>query len=93
MRTVETNFFNAAPHMEEAGTQAVEEDFAAELAAKLLRPPPTKCKEVEMADTEAFLIAIGIGLTQARHWEQSENAWNYERRQGIKDLTFKGTLH
>ena len=78
--------------MEDAGTQAVEEDFAficdivgnaladeaAQLAAKLLRPSPAKCKEAELADTEAFLIAIRIGLTQARHWEQLEDAWVYE---------------
>ena len=78
--------------MEDAGTQAVEEYFAficgivgnaladeaAELAAKLLRPSPAKCKEAELADTEAFLIAIRIGLTQACHWEQLEDAWVYE---------------
>ena len=65
LRTVETHVFKVAPHMEDAGNQAVEEyvaficdivgnalaDEAAELAAKLLRPSPAKCKEAELADT------------------------------------------
>ena len=78
--------------MEEVGAQAVEEQFAhicdvignaladeaAELAAKLLRPTPSICKQAEVEDTEALLICIRLGLTQARHWESTEEAWIYE---------------
>ena len=31
-----------------------------------------------MEDTEAFLICIRLGLTQARHWAATEEAWIYE---------------
>ena len=53
-------------------------DEVAELAAKLLRPTLAISKEADLEDTEAFLVCIRIGLTQARHWEQSEDAWLYD---------------
>ena len=53
-------------------------DEAAELAAKLLRPTTSVCKQAEIEDTEAFLICIRLGLTQARHWAATEEAWIYE---------------
>ena len=53
-------------------------DEAAELTAKLLRPAPAKCRQAAAKDTEAFLVCIRIGLTQARLWEASEEALVYE---------------
>ena len=53
-------------------------DEAAELTAKLLRPSQAKCKEVSSLDTEAFLVCVRIGLTQARSWEVLEDALVYE---------------
>ena len=84
--------FKVSSHLEEVGTQAVEEQFATirdvvgnafadevvESAAKLRRPTLAICKEADLEDTEAFLVCIRIGLPQARHWEQSEDAWLYE---------------
>ena len=75
MRTAETNFYKVASRLEEVGAQAVEEKFAhicdvignaladeaAELAAKLLRPTTSVCKQAEVEDTEAFLICIRLG--------------------------------
>ena len=53
-------------------------DEAAELTSKLLRPLPAKCKQVSAQDTEAFLVCIRIGLTQARAWDMAEGALIYE---------------
>ena len=78
-RTAEIEFAKVTSHLEDVGVLAVEENFglicdivgnaladeAAELTAKLLRPPPAKCKQVSAQDTEAFLVCIRIGLTQA----------------------------
>jgi hypothetical protein len=91
-RTAEFEYAKVTSHLEDVGILTVEEkngiicdivgnalaDEAAELTSKLLRPLPAKCKQVSAQYTEAFLVCIRIGLTQARAWDMAEGALIYK---------------
>ena len=97
-RTAEIEFAKVSSHLEDVGAQAVEDsiahicdvignelaDEAAELTAKLLRPQQTKCKASSVAEAEAFLVCIRIGLAQARLWEASEDALIFEAHESFE---------
>ena len=92
LRIAESCFAKVASHIEDVGARAVETDFAticdvignaladeaADLAAKLMRPTPAKCKKIESEQSEAFLVCVRIRMVQARLWERTENAMTYE---------------
>ena len=53
-------------------------DEAADLAAKLLRPPQPEIDEAKRIDNIAFLTCIRLGFIQARRWELFNGAPIYE---------------